>query len=230
MNGDLLPDIFLARSIYPSYVGQPSSNQLELNIQSTLGVLSQPIPKLPATTLIETTEPISDVETTNFFPSVDMHADLLINKGNAFEPLNPLNVTRRFSDCNSVAACDFDNDMDIDLYVVRSRTAENLPNHLYENQGGGSFAELNDAHGAAGSEQGRGQSVTMADYDQDGYLDLFVTNGRGMYPFSEGPDQLFRNLGSNNNWLQIDLQGTISNRDGIGARIFATTPDGKTQL
>ena len=70
----------------------------------------------------------------------------------------------------------------------------------------------------------------MADYDRDGYLDLFVTNGRGAYPFNEGPDQLFRNIGSGNNWLQIDLKGTISNRDGIGARLFATTPDGKTQL
>lgn len=44
MNGDLLPDIFLARSIYPSYIGQPDAHRLELNIQSTLGILSQPIP------------------------------------------------------------------------------------------------------------------------------------------------------------------------------------------
>ncbi|MYK23111.1 hypothetical protein F4054_12750 [Candidatus Poribacteria bacterium] len=330
MNGDLLPDIFLARSVYPSYIGRPDAHRLELNIQSTLGVLSQPIPiflekgvsfkaegdvyfeiysewgpqrhllkigavgyeitefdggefigvmpnlraatfkvrlspddprvvglkarpenerfgiyvgydpntqewtliyhKLPATTLIETTEPISDVEAINFFPFVDIRSDLLINKGIGFEPLPPLNEARHFPDCHSVAAGDFDNDMDIDLYVVRSSTAENLPNHLYENQGDGNFIHLPDIGGATGSEQGRGQSVTMADYDRDGHLDLFVTNGRGMYPFSEGPDQLFRNLGSDNNWLQIDLQGTISNRDGIGARLFATTPDEKTQL
>lgn len=186
--------------------------------------------KLPATTLIEATEPISDVETINFFPSVDIRGDLLINKDTGFEPLPTLSGDGRFPDCHSVAAGDFDNDMDIDLYVVRSSTAENLPNHLYENQGDGNFIQLPDTGGAAGSEQGRGQSVTMADYDRDGHLDLFVTNGRGMYPFNEGPDQLFRNLGSDNNWLQIDLVGTVSNRDGIGARLFVTTPDEKTQL
>ena len=330
MNGDLLPDIFLSRSIYPSYVGQPDARRLELNIQSTLGVFSQPLSvflqkgisfktdgevyfeiysewgprrelvkvgaagyevtnfdggkftevmpnlrfasfkvklspkdprvsgikarpenekfgiyvgydpntkkwtliyhKLPATTLIEADEPISNVETINFFPSVNLRSSLLVNRETGFEPLLMASGVDLFSDSHSVAAGDFDNDMDIDLYVVRSSTAENLPNHLYENQGDGTFVQLWDMGGASGSKQGRGQSTTMADYDRDGYLDLFVTNGRGMYPFSEGPDQLFHNLGSDNNWLQIDLEGTISNRDGIGARLFATTPDGKTQL
>ena len=330
VNGDLLSDIFLSRSIYPSYAGQPDAYRLELNIQSTLGVLSQQLSvfvekgisfktdgevyfeiysewgprqalvkigaaghkltefnsgefigvtpnlraasfkvklspddrkvfgikarpesekfgiylgydpntkkwtliyhKLPATTLIEATKPISDVETINFFPSVDLHANLLVNTGTGFEPLPMTSGIGLFSDSHSVAAGDFDNDMDIDLYVVRSSTAENLPNHLYENQGDGTFVQLWSTGGAAGSKEGRGQSVTMADYDRDGHLDLFVTNGRGMYPFSEGPDQLFHNLGSDNNWLQIDLEGTLSNRDGIGARLFATTPDGKTQL
>ncbi|MCG9128758.1 ASPIC/UnbV domain-containing protein, partial [Candidatus Poribacteria bacterium] len=83
---------------------------------------------------------------------------------------------------------------------------------------------------AEANTSGKWMSVTMADYDLDGNLDLFVTNGRGVYPFNNGPDQLYRNLGSGNNWLQIDLEGKVSNRDGIGARLFATTPDGKTQL
>lgn len=134
------------------------------------------------------------------------------------------------SDGRSVAAGDFDNDMDIDVYLVRSSSAGNLPNQLYENRGDGTFINLVGIGEAEGSKQGRGQSVTMADYDRDGYLDLFVTNGRGAYPFNEGPDQLLRNIGGGNNWLQIDLEGTVSNRDGIGARVFATTPDGKTQL
>jgi hypothetical protein len=49
-----------------------------------------------------------------------------------------------------------------------------------------------------------------------------VTNGLGPAPFNEGPTQLFRNLGNSNHWLELDLEGVVSNRDGIGANIFAT--------
>lgn len=178
--------------------------------------------------IVSSEQPISKVEPINFSTAdllYNPQSTLLINKRNRFEP-----STSTFLDGRSANAGDFDNDMDIDIYLVRSSSAGNLPNYLYENQGDGTFVQLTEAGGAAGSTQGRGQSVTMADYDVDGYLDLFVTNGRGAYPFNEGPDQLFRNIGIGNNWVQIDLEGTISNRDGIGARLFATTPDGKTQL
>ncbi len=176
---------------------------------------------------IKSTNPISEVEPINFTP-FDLRANpqstLLLKKGNQFEQ------AATFLDGRSVVAGDFDNDMDIDIYLVRSSSAGNLPNYLYENQGNGTFTQLANAGGAVASMDGRGQSATMADYDRDGYLDFFVTNGRGAYPFNEGPDQLFRNIGSGNNWLQVDLEGTVSNRDGIGAKLFATTPDGKTQL
>ena len=176
---------------------------------------------------IESEHPISEIEHINFTQfdlTTNPQSILLINKTNKFVK------SANFSEGRSVAAGDFDNDMDIDLYLVRSSSAGNLINRLYENQGNGTFIQHPNAGGAEGSMEGKGQSATMADYDQDGYLDLFVTNGRGGYPFNNGPDQLFRNIGSGNNWLQIDLEGTVSNRDGIGARLFATTPDGKTQL
>ena len=180
--------------------------------------------------LIEAKQPIVEVEPINFSTyelNYKPRSVLLTSQGNKFAA-----VTTSFDaiDARSVVAGDFDNDMDVDLYVVRSSSISNFPNHLYENRGDGTFVQLAGAGGASGSTQGRGQSVTMADYDKDGYLDLFVTNGRGAYPFNEGPDQLLRNISSGNNWLQIDLEGTVSNRDGIGARLFATTPDGKTQL
>ena len=180
--------------------------------------------------LIEANQPIVEVEPINFSTydlSYQPRSVLLTSQKNKFAP-----VPTFFEaiEGRSVAAGDFDNDMDVDLYIVCSSSISNFPNQLYENQGDGTFVQFAGAGGAEGSAQGRGQSVTMADYDRDGYLDLFVTNGRGAYPFNEGPDQLFRNIGSGNNWLQIDLEGTISNRDGIGARLFATTPDGKTQL
>ena len=133
---------------------------------------------------------------------------------------------------NSVTAGDFDNDMDVDLYVVATGSVLNKENVFLDNQGDGTFVSVPNAGGAAGSSLGLGDSVTMADYDLDGFLDLFVTNGyvEGTPLFSEeGPYELFRNQGNSNNWLQIDLEGVESNRDGIGAQIFVTT-GGKTQL
>ena len=72
-----------------------------------------------------------------------------------------------------------------------------------------------------------------SDYDVDGFMDLFVTNGLHLYPeppnyTSGGPDKLFRNLGNANHWAEFDLRGTVSNRDGIGATVIVTA-GGKTQ-
>ena len=180
--------------------------------------------------LISATSPIVDIEPINFSGS-DLYYQpasilCLTTSPNNFRKIT---LSEAF-EARSVAAGDFDNDMDVDLYIVRSNSAANLPNQLYENLGDGSFSQVPGAGGAEAYTEGKGMSVTMGDYDLDGYLDLFVTNGRGIYPYNNGPDQLYRNVSSKNNWLQIDLVGTVSNRDGIGARLFATTPDGKTQL
>ena len=180
--------------------------------------------------LISSKKPIVEVVPINF-----SFSDLVYQPNSVLCMTTPPNYFQRTHfpeavEARSIAAGDFDNDMDIDLYIVRSNSAVNLPNQLYENQGDGSFIQIPGAGGAEAYTEGRGMSVTMGDYDLDGYLDLFVTNGRGVYPYNNGPDQLYRNVSSRNNWLQIDLEGTVSNRDGIGARLFATTPDGKTQL
>ena len=127
------------------------------------------------------------------------------------------------------AACgDFDNDGDLDLYVVYTGAALNRVNRLYENQGGGEFVVVPGAAGAEGSRLGVGDGVSVVDYDQDGFLDLLVTNGAGIRPLSnEGPVQLFRNRGGNgNHWLQIDLVGSRDTRDAIGAVVEVTTAGG----
>lgn len=150
----------------------------------------------------------------------------LINTKSGFSDNTTLSGFDKPTACSSVVAGDFDNDMDLDIYSVCSFSFSNKPNMLYENNGDGTFVIVPQAGGAEGTSLGVGDSVTTVDYDADGFLDLFVTNGYGPSPYSDnGPSQLFRNLGNNNHWIEIDLIGTISNRDGIGSRVETSTGD-----
>lgn len=138
--------------------------------------------------------------------------------------------------CQSVVAGDFDNDMDEDVFLACTRGANNIANQLYRNNGNGTFTRIADAGGAAGrvgaavgSQAGTSESVIVADYDLDGFLDLLVTNGNNMRPvYYGGGMQLFRNRGNGNRWLQLDLVGTASNRDAVGAQVYVTA-GGRTQ-
>ena len=130
----------------------------------------------------------------------------------------------------SIATADFDNDMDLDIYLLTTGQVVNLPNILYENDGNGNFTIVANAGGAEGSLLGRGDSVSIVDYDQDGFLDLFLTNGKSKPPFErDGPYQLFKNMGNDNHWIEIDLIGVESNSDGIGATVKLTA-GGITQM
>ena len=124
---------------------------------------------------------------------------------------------------------DYDNDMDEDLYVVsgwikgtpRLNRIEEQPNVLLRNWGDGTFANVSNGSGSDDAGTGRG-GVTL-DFNNDGCLDLFVTN------YGE-PAILFENVcDAGNNWVAIRTVGTGSNRDGIGARITAEA-DGVTQI
>jgi hypothetical protein len=83
---------------------------------------------------------------------------------------------------------DYDNDGDVDLFVANDST----PNYLYRNNGNGTFTDVALEAGVAFSEDGREQAsmgVEFEDLDNDGLLDLFVTN------FSEDYNTLYRNQG-----------------------------------
>ena len=131
----------------------------------------------------------------------------------------------------STVAGDFDNDMDLDLYILTTNVAGNEPNILYDNQGDGTFVAREDLGPAEGSNLGIGDSVSTSDYNNDGFLDLFITNGgaSSLLLDQDAPYQLLENEGNDNHWLEIDLEGVFSNRDGIGAKVYVTA-GGVTQL
>lgn len=180
--------------------------------------------------VIESQTKISDLQYVQTNPSKKFQDDiLLINKGNGFEDKTIDAGFENPSACRSVVTGDFDNDMDLDIYMVCSLIVQNLENKLYENLGDGSFNILSN-FGAEGDSFGVGDTVSMADYNNDGFLDLFVTNGYAAKPYpTQGNFELFRNTGNSNNWLEIDLIGSVSNKDGIGSKVFVTAGN-KTQL
>lgn len=140
--------------------------------------------------------------------------------------------------CVSVVAADFDNDMDVDLYLVCKRGGGNIANRAFENQGDGTFVEVPNAGGASGpvgggwtTRKGWGDSATTADFDNDGSLDLFVSNGLTTFPVlpNAGPHKMYFGVPNGNRWIQLELVGTSSVANAQGARVVATA-NGVSQL
>ncbi len=89
-----------------------------------------------------------------------------------------------------VALVDIDGDGDLDVYLVQSgsltdRSGPVPGNRLYLNRGDGHFDAVPDAEGPG--DRGYGMGVAAGDYDNDGDMDLYVTN--------VGPNVLLRNDG-----------------------------------
>ena len=117
--------------------------------------------------------------------------------------------------CNGVTAADFDNDMDVDLVFACSSLTSNLGLYLYLNDGRGKFSR-SDSLLDSDVPSGLSDKVISPDLNEDGFPDLVWSNGYGQGPW-RGPLVTMLNRGNSNHWLEIKLQGSDSNRDGVGA-------------
>jgi hypothetical protein len=93
---------------------------------------------------------------------------------------------------------------------------------FFRNLDGSSFKEISAAAGVDNDRDGRG--LAMADFDRDGRLEFFQANANQEPIF-------YRNVTEPvGNWIQLDLVGTRSNRDAIGARLTLKTGSGRTLI
>src|SRR6185312_10177002 len=101
---------------------------------------------------------------------------------------------------------------------------EGLASTLYRNRGDGTFEDVSQKAGIA-NYPGRGMSVAFADYDHDGYMDVFVTN-------DNMPNFLFHNKGNGTFEENALLAGVALKSDGkpvasMGADFRDYNNDGK---
>jgi hypothetical protein len=126
-----------------------------------------------------------------------------------------------------VAFFDFDNDGWLDLAFANGHIMDNAPlaragatyaqrNLLFRNAGGRRFANASDAAGPGFALQKVSRGLATGDIDNDGDLDVLVTN-------NGGTADLLRNDGGNQaNALVVRLVGTRTSRDGVGAQLRLT--------
>ncbi len=87
---------------------------------------------------------------------------------------------------------------------------------LLANNGKGIFRDMKDLAGPAFRSRFLGRGLAAGDYDNDGGTDLVFTRLNGV------PILLRNNAGREKRWLGVELEGTKSNRDAIGAKLTLT--------
>ena len=124
---------------------------------------------------------------------------------------------------------DYNNDGLLDLYVVSGRYVDGVTkfskpdgvdatNHLYRNNGDGTFTDVTEQAGVGG--KGFGMGVTVGDFDNDGYEDIYVTNWNSAILYHNNGDGTFTDVtakagvenphfGTGATWIDYDRDGKL---------------------
>lgn len=116
---------------------------------------------------------------------------------------------------------DLDNDGWLDCYVGTGdpELGTLIPNRMFRNNEGTSFQDVTTS-GGFGHLQ-KGHAISFGDIDNDGDQDVYETMG-GAYSGDRYRNVLFENPGHGNHWITLKLEGVVSNRSAVGARVKLT--------
>ncbi|MDA0934783.1 MAG: CRTAC1 family protein [Planctomycetota bacterium] len=115
---------------------------------------------------------------------------------------------------------DYDNDGWQDLHVVHYAA----PNQLFRHPGTSAPGPWTDVSFPLGISSFYGQYAAVpVDLDEDGGVDLVERFNFDRFLGNPQPVQVYRNNVSRGHWLKVRTEGTVSNRDGFGARVTVRT-------
>jgi len=238
-NNDGWPDIAVANDTWPNFLFINNHDGTFKDVSFSSGIAASEDGKYEAGMGIDA----ADVDGDGFLDLYVTHLDMELSR------LYHNNQDETFDDATyssgignkaillsgvSGKFLDYDNDGWTDIIQVNGSMLDNItlyhsnetypePKLMFRNLGQGKFEKVSEMLGPDFMKPVAGRGLATADFDNDGDIDLAI-NVRGDYP------QLLRNDGGNaNNWLEVLLIGTKSNRDGVGA-VLKLTADGFTQM
>ena len=232
-NNDGWPDIAVANDSWPNFLFINKKNGTFEDVSLVSGLAASEDGRYEAGMGIDA----ADVDGDGWMDVYITHLDFELNRlyrnsqdGTFTDETYRSKIGNKAVLLSGVAAkfLDYDNDGWNDILQLNGAMLDNVslyhgevsyrePLLMYRNLGKGEFDKVSDSLGPDFMRPIVGRGLATADYDNDGDIDI-VTNNRGDFP------SLLRNDGGNaNNWLTVQLVGTKSNRDGIGASLKLTS-------
>ena len=228
-NNDGWPDIAVANDSWPNFLFINKHNGTFEDVSLVSGIAASEDGKYEAGMGIDA----ADVDGDGWLDIYITHLDFELNRlyrnsqdGSFTDETFRSRLGNRAILLSGVAMkfVDYDNDGWNDILQLNGAMLDNVslyhsevsykePLLMYRNLGKGEFDKVSEALGPDFIRPIVGRGLATADYDNDGDIDV-VTNNRGDFP------SLLRNEGGNaNHWVTVQLIGTKSNRDGIGASL-----------